>query len=404
VTWISDNLNPSAEGTTTMYFTDDSLLPENQFPLMITAAPYGPMWMPGDCTPEQRLPVSWDEQTQAAVDCFNAGATILHIHVRDPKTGHISKNFKEYADQVGRLRQAVPKMILQVGGSISFAPEPGEEAKFQSYDSRHKLAEIDPKPDQVTVACGTSLYDLTALHPAEAFAGTRFENPKMMHAMANLVADSTPDFFLENIKQLVQHGIQPYFALPHVHGLEIVERLIRKGYYMGPINGFFSIGGGGMCGANPFDLMELIRRTPHGSCFTYQTTFRLTHPVSAICIALGQHTRAGIEDNLWDTTKGVRMNSIQMIERHVRMAKELGRAIATPEQAHQMLKIGVSYNSTAETLANVGLPPNRHPGNMGFLVHETDGRFYPAAQGGCGHIHAGEWEERVKEMIAPAAD
>ena len=46
-------------------------------------------------------------------------------------------------------------MILQLGGSISFAPEPGEEAKFQSYDSRHKLAEISPKPDQVTVACGT---------------------------------------------------------------------------------------------------------------------------------------------------------------------------------------------------------------------------------------------------------
>jgi hypothetical protein len=48
-------------------------------------------------------------------------------------------------------------MILQVGGSISFAPEPTEEAKFQSYDSRHKLAEIDPKPDQVTITCGTAL-------------------------------------------------------------------------------------------------------------------------------------------------------------------------------------------------------------------------------------------------------
>ncbi len=41
-----------------MYFTDDSLLPENQAPLMITAAPYGPMWMPGDITPEQHLPVT----------------------------------------------------------------------------------------------------------------------------------------------------------------------------------------------------------------------------------------------------------------------------------------------------------------------------------------------------------
>ncbi|HEY5254483.1 MAG TPA: 3-keto-5-aminohexanoate cleavage protein, partial [Acidobacteriaceae bacterium] len=94
---------------------------------MITAAPYGPVWMPVDCTPEQKLPVTWDEQLQAAVDCYNAGATILHIHVRDPKTGHISKDFKQYREQVGRLRQAVPKMILQLGGSISFAPEPGKK-------------------------------------------------------------------------------------------------------------------------------------------------------------------------------------------------------------------------------------------------------------------------------------
>jgi uncharacterized protein (DUF849 family) len=226
----------------------------------------------------------------------------------------------------------------------------------------------------------------------------------MLHAMANLVADSTPDFYLENIKQMVQHGIQPYFALGHVHGLEIVERLIRKGYYKGPMNGFFSIGAGGCCGANPFDLMELIRRTPHGSFFTYQTTFRLSHPLAAICIALGQHTRAGIEDNLWTTTKGERMSSIQMIEKQVRMAKELGRAIATPEQAHQMLKIGVTYKTTEETLANLGLPPNRRPGNMGFMVHETDGRFHPAAQGGCGHIHAGEWEEKVEVVKVASAN
>ena len=379
-----------------MYFTDDSLLPENMPPLMITAAPYGPMWMPQDLPPEQKLPVTWKEQVQAAVDCQNAGATLLHIHVRDPKTGHISKNFKEYSEQIARLREAVPTMILQIGGSISFAPEPGEEAKFASYDARHKLAEIDPKPDQVTVSCGSSLYDHTALHALDdAWAGTRFQNPAMIHAMANLVVDGTPDFYIEHVKRLVEHGIQPYFALGHIHALELVERLIRKGQYMGPMNGFFSIGAGGVCGANPFDLMELIRRTPHGSCFTYQTTFRLTHAVSMMLIALGQHTRAGIEDNLWDTKKGARMTTVQMIERQVRMAREIGRDIATPEQARQMLKIGVTYKSTEETLFNLGLPPNRHPGKQGFIVYETDGKVRPAAQGGDGHMHAGDWEEKV---------
>ena len=54
--------------------------------------------------------------------------------------------------------------------------------------------------------------------------------------------------------------------------------------------------------------MELVRRTPHGSTWAYQSTFRYTYPVSMMMIALGQHTRAGLEDNLWDVKKGVRVN------------------------------------------------------------------------------------------------
>jgi hypothetical protein len=52
-----------------MYFTDDSRLPENQGPLILTAAPYGPIWLPAD-HPED-IPVSWDAQVQKAVDCYN---------------------------------------------------------------------------------------------------------------------------------------------------------------------------------------------------------------------------------------------------------------------------------------------------------------------------------------------
>src|SRR6516225_2444749 len=126
------------EGNTTMYFTVDSLIPENQKPLIITAAPYRPGWLPEDYSED--IAVTWEEQVQNAVDCYNAGATMLHIHVRDPKTGHISKNFNEYGDLIGRLRKAVPKMILQLGGSISFAPpEDGTKAQWQGYDTRHML-------------------------------------------------------------------------------------------------------------------------------------------------------------------------------------------------------------------------------------------------------------------------
>ena len=101
-----------------MHFLDDSLLPENQEKLVIQVAPYGPQWIPGDSTD---IPVTMDEQVQKAVDCYNAGATVLHVHVRE-EDGKGSKRLSKFNEMLARLREAVPKMILQVGGSISFAP------------------------------------------------------------------------------------------------------------------------------------------------------------------------------------------------------------------------------------------------------------------------------------------
>ena len=64
-----------------MYFTDDSLFPETMAPLIITAAPFGPEWLPGDCD----IPLTWDEQVQRAVDCYNAGATMCTFMYAIPR-------------------------------------------------------------------------------------------------------------------------------------------------------------------------------------------------------------------------------------------------------------------------------------------------------------------------------
>src|SRR3954447_7370472 len=136
-----------------MQFMDDSLLPENQDPLVIQVAPYAPSFLPRD---SDDIPVSFADQVQKAVDCYNAGATVLHVHVREAD-GKGSKRLSRFNELLARLREAVPKMVLQVGGSISFAPESdGAEAKWLSDDTRHMLAELNPKPDQVTVAVNTN--------------------------------------------------------------------------------------------------------------------------------------------------------------------------------------------------------------------------------------------------------
>jgi uncharacterized protein (DUF849 family) len=363
-----------------MYFTSDSLLPENQEPLIITVEPFGPQWMPGDY-PED-IAVSWEAQVQKAVDCYNAGATLLHVHVRDPKTGHISKNFKEYSDFIGMLRKAVPKMILQIGGSISFAPaSDGSEAHWQGYDTRHMLTEIDPKPDQITIVIGSTQMDILPLTTPDDVQGTQLANPAMQAAYQNMVADGTPAFYIEHLKRLREHRIQPYFQLAHVHQLEAIEHLIRTGVYMGPLNhNLVAIGGAGGAGRNPFDFFEYVRRSPHGSCASIESLWRTVPQFGTMGIVLGIHIRVGIEDNMW-RRKGVRMTSVQQIEQMVRITKELGRNVASGDDARRILKIGTWYNSVEETLSNLGLPPNRKGGQLGFIVKETDGRLRPATTG-----------------------
>src|SRR4051812_48855170 len=133
-----------------MFYTDDSLYPENMQPLIISAAPYAPTWLPGDAAD---IAVTWDEQVQVAVDCYNAGATVLHVHVRNPATGHLSIDFDQSNHFIGLLKKAGRKMILKRGGSISFPPRGGgKRAGWWDYDPRHMLTELDPKPESVTVA------------------------------------------------------------------------------------------------------------------------------------------------------------------------------------------------------------------------------------------------------------
>ncbi len=173
-----------------MHFHDDALFPENQDKLVITVAPYGPEWAVEDF-PED-LPLTMDEHVQQAVDCYEAGATVLHIHVRE-EDGKGSKRLSKFNELLGRLREAVPDMILQVGGSISFAPEgDGADAKWLPDNVRHMLAELDPKPDQVTIAINTSQMNIMELMTPGDIKGTSLENAELAHTYREMTVPPVP--------------------------------------------------------------------------------------------------------------------------------------------------------------------------------------------------------------------
>ena len=348
-----------------MYFADDALFPENQDELIITAAPYGPEWAPADF-PED-IPVTMEEQVQKAVDCYNAGATVLHVHVRE-LDGKGSKRLSMFNELLAGIRARVPEMVLQVGGSISFSPEgEGDQAKWLGYDTRHLLADLDPKPDQVTIAINTVQMNITELMTADDVRGTQFENPAVCKAWSDMVVDATPTFYLEHLKRLREKDIQVYFMLANTAQLETVERLIRRGDYMGPLNHCYVAIGGGASGPDPFAMMDYIRRSPQGGVLQIEGIMRNGPPMMAMAIAMGLHVRVGIEDNIW-RRKGERFTSVAQVEQMVRMARELGRDVATAKDARRILKIGTWYDTPDQTLSALGMTPNRRPGQRGFLV------------------------------------
>ncbi|WP_063006676.1 3-keto-5-aminohexanoate cleavage protein [Nocardia kruczakiae] len=349
-----------------MFFHDDALFPESQDKLVITSAPYGPEWEPDDF--REDLPLTMEEHIQQAVDCYEAGATVLHIHVRE-LDGKGSKRLSKFNELLAGLREAVPEMILQVGGSISFAPEgEGAEAKWLSDDTRHMLAELDPAPDQVTIAINTSQMNIMELMTADDIAGTSMQRPELAEAYREMTVPAGPAWVAEHLRRLQAAGIQPHFQLSSIPQLETVERLIRRGVYTGPLNLTWVGIGGGFDGPNPYNIMNFIQRVPDGACLTLETLMRSVLPVNAMAIALGLHTRCGNEDTIWGR-KGRKATSVEQIQQLVRIAGELGRDVATGKEARDIYKIGTTYADADETLAKIGFAPNRKSGQVGFTHH-----------------------------------
>ena len=343
-----------------MNFTDGSLWPENQQKLVITAAPYGPEWIPSDF-PED-IPVSMEAQIQKAVDCYNAGATVLHVHVREDD-GKGSKRLSRFNELLAGIRARVPDLILQVGGSISFAPEKeGDVAKWLSDDTRHKLAELEPTPDQVTIAINTNQMNVVEQMCEADIRGTSLATPEGYRAYREMTIPAGPEWVEEHIRRLTAKRIQTHFQLAGISQLETVERMMRLGTCNVPLILTWVAIGGGFEAPNIYNLANFVRGCPEGSVLTLETSMLNVLPINTFAIAMGLHVRCGIEDNLWTQRRDRKMTTVQQIEQLVRISQELGRDVASASEARAIYKIGTFYKDADETLAQNGFAPNRRPG------------------------------------------
>jgi uncharacterized protein (DUF849 family) len=350
-----------------MNFIDGSLFPENQQKLVITCAPYGPEWEPSDFPAD--IPVTMEEQIQKAVDCYNAGATVLHLHVRE-LDGKGSKRLSKFNELIAGVRARVPDMIIQVGGSISFAPEgEGEAAKWLSDDTRHMLADLNPAPDQVTIAINSNQMNVVEQMCEADLKGTSLNEPAMYHAYREMTIPAGPGWVEEHIKRLSASGIQTHFQLATIAQLETVERNMRRGACNVPLILTWVAIGGGFDAPNLYNLSNFVRACPDGAVLTLESSMLNVLPLNMMAIAMGLHVRCGIEDNIWTQDRSRKMSSVEQIEQLVRISKEFGREVANGKEAREIYKIGTFYKNADETLAENGFAPNRKSGQKGFTQY-----------------------------------
>ena len=200
------------------------------------------------------------------------------------------------------------------------------------------LAELTPKPDQVTVTVNTAQMNIfEQMEPAD-YAGTSLAEPAMFKAFREMIVPGGPAWAEEHVKRLTAKGIQSAFQFYNINSFETVERMIRRGIYKGPLVMNWVAIGGGMDAPNIYNLANFLRATPDGAMITLESSMLNVLPINMMAIAMGLHVRCGIEDNLWTQDRKSKMSTVKQIEQLVRISREVGREVATGKEAKKILQ------------------------------------------------------------------
>lgn len=267
--------------------------------LIITAALTG-----AEVTKESQpnLPVSPDEIAEAAFACWQAGASIVHVHARDEE-GNPTQSKDVYRQIIEKTR-AKCDIIVQpsTGGATWHTPE-------------QRLQPVELAPEMATLSCGTCNFG------EEVFMNTQ-ENIEIF------------------AKRMLEMGVKPEIEVFERGMIETAKGLVKKGLIHMPLHFDFVLGVPGACPGYPEDLMFMVQQIPNGSTWTVAGIGRFETPLAVMAIIMGGHVRVGFEDNIY-YSKGVKADSnADLVARIVRLANEIGREVATPEEARQILGIG----------------------------------------------------------------
>jgi 3-keto-5-aminohexanoate cleavage enzyme len=280
-------------------------LPENK--VIITAALTG-AWPLVTKALSPAVPEQPDEIAEAAYACYQEGASICHMHARD-KEGKSTGSREVFQEIHDRIRGKC-NIILQ--DSTGGGPNLSLEERIECLQAR---------PDMASLNMGSMM---------------RVSGPYKGIAWSNLPEDI--EFYVQKMRET---GIKPemevygHAMFRDVNNL-IKKNLISKPYYVNFVMGMTYQGA---VEATPKQLNSLIDFLPPDTMFNVTAVGAAQVPLTTMAMVLGGCVRVGIEDNIYYRKGELAKSNAQLVARTVRIARELNKEPATPEEARQILGI-----------------------------------------------------------------
>jgi len=284
--------------------------------LIITAALTGSETRQED-TPY--LPTTPEKIADEAFKAREAGAAIAHIHARDPSTGKATTDLKIFRKILIEIRKRCPDIIvnLSTGGTIGRAPE--EQSKRDQ-----RIAVIPEfKPELASLNLGSMNYFM------------RNDAWTWECVFVNTFADIE---YFSNI--FAKHGTKPECEIYDSGMINNTKILVEKGALKPPIHMQFVMGILGGISATPENLIHLQNSATdldRECSWSVCAPGRFELPMANLAVILGGHARVGLEDNIYVRKGVLAKGSAELVNIVAKMAYDLGREIATPDEARKML-------------------------------------------------------------------
>jgi len=268
------------------------------------------------------IPVTPEQIANSAIEAADAGAAIVHLHVRDPDTGKGSRDINLFKETVGLVRNSGRNVLINLtagmGGDLVVDDEnpevPAEGTDLISAEERMAHVEL-LRPDIATLDCGT----------------INFDN-------ANYVYIQTPNMLRAMAARYAEIGVKPEMEVFDLGHLRFANQMVSEGLIKGTPMYQVCLGIPWGAGADSATMTAMVGQLPRDAFWSGFGISRTQMPMAAQAMLLGGNVRVGLEDNLY-LEKGVPASNAQLVEKAVRIIRDLGGQICDADQARERLGI-----------------------------------------------------------------